>query len=93
MEIRTVVGLIGIVLIVGPIVPPLVQVFILYYQMVFFHTMSSSEYLAKMTPLIVDLLTPTEYTIYSIFGKYGFYVVGGVLILYWYLTGQFNNNR
>ena len=92
MEIRTIIGLIGIGLIVGPIIPSMIQVIILYYQMVH-HTISATDYQSRLIPLITDLLTPTEYSIYAIFGKFGTYVVGAILFLYWFLTGQFGRNK
>ena len=92
MKIKTILVLIGIALIVVPTLPPLIQGIILYYQMVF-HTMSADEYQKKILPVITDLIIPTEYSIYTIFGKYGPYAVGFILILYWFLTGEFDKRR
>jgi len=46
-----------------------------------------------MPSIIIDLVIPTEYSIYSIFGKYGPYAVGAILIIYWFLTGEFGRQR
>ncbi len=87
MEFRTIILLVGIGLLIGPAIPSLIQYFVLFYQLDL-HQITFQEYQQRITPIIVDLLTPTEASIVFTFGKYGLWVVAIFLFAYWYLTGR-----
>jgi len=89
VTIKTIIGLVGILLIIVPLIQPFAEGFSLYYQLLG-KEITSSEYQNKIVPIIVDILTPGEKYIVDNYSKYGFWVVGILLMIYWIFTGEAN---
>lgn len=89
-DVRRIIGIIGIILILGPMISPLANSLSLYYQLTD-KEITSNEYWKQVLPHLISLLTPTEVYIFNTFEKYGMYAVGVILIIFWGVTREDQN--
>lgn len=78
-------------MILGPMISPLTNSFSLYYQLVN-KEITPNEYWNQVLPYLVSILTPTEVYIFNGLEKYGMYVVGAALVIFWIATGSGQKN-